>query len=188
MGVPINQEDLAGTLLTFSFLAIDGLRKLGANISSEAADAYFYAWCGIGRVLGVLPEMIPCNLEEVAELKELISLRQFAPSDEGRQMTQALIGMLQKNSPPLLEGIRGEVGESRAAVSPGEVQRGPLQPCVSVLLSSGRLGVVALRLNESTSMNCLALHPTRRAPLARDDLPSDKGRLEQERTPRASLR
>ena len=31
-GVPINQEDLAGTLLTFSFLAIDGLRKLGANI------------------------------------------------------------------------------------------------------------------------------------------------------------
>src|SRR5208337_3150511 len=50
-GVPINQEDLAGTLLTFSFLSIDGLRKLGANISSEAAKAYFDTWCGIGRVL-----------------------------------------------------------------------------------------------------------------------------------------
>jgi uncharacterized protein (DUF2236 family) len=104
-GVPINQEDLAGTLLTFSFLAIDGLRKLGANISIEAADAYFDAWSAVGRVLGVLPEMLPHNLEEAAELKELISRRQFAPSDEGREMTRALIVMLEKNSPPLLEGI-----------------------------------------------------------------------------------
>lgn len=104
-GVPINQEDLAGTLLTFSFLAIDGLRKLGANISAEAAEPYFAAWCGVGKVLGVLPEMIPDNLEEAAELKELISRRQFAPSDEGREMTRALIDMLEKNSPPLLEGI-----------------------------------------------------------------------------------
>jgi len=104
-GVPINQEDLAGTLLTFSFLAIDGLRKLGANITSEAADAYFDAWCEVGKLMGVLPEMIPNNLEEAAELKEIISRRQFAPSDEGREMTQALIDMLEKNSPPLLEGI-----------------------------------------------------------------------------------
>jgi hypothetical protein len=104
-GVPINQEDLAGTLLTFSFLAIDGLRRLGANISSEDAEAYFDTWCGLGRCLGVLPEMIPNNLAEAAELKELISRRQFAPSDEGREMTQALIKMLENNSPPLLEGI-----------------------------------------------------------------------------------
>ena len=104
-GVPINQEDLAGTLLTFSFLSIDGLRKLGANISSEAAKAYFDTWCGIGRVLGVRPEVIPDDLEAAAELKETISRRQFAPSDEGREMTQALIEMLERNSPPLLESI-----------------------------------------------------------------------------------
>ncbi len=104
-GVPINQEDLAGTLLTFSFLAIDGLRKLGANISSEAAEAYFTVWCAVGKFLGVLPEMIPDNLAEAAELKETISRRHFAPSDEGREMTRALIDMLEKNSPPLLTGI-----------------------------------------------------------------------------------
>lgn len=104
-GVPINQEDLAGTLLTFSFLAIDGLRKLGANITSDAAAAYFDTWCGVGKFLGVLPEMISQDLRQAAELKELISRRQFGPSDEGREMTQALIVMLEKNSPPLLEGI-----------------------------------------------------------------------------------
>jgi hypothetical protein len=105
LGIPINQEDLAGTLLTFSFLTIDGLRKLGANISSEVAAAYFESWCAVGKVLGILPELIPANLEEAAGLKDLISRRQFAPSDEGREMTQALIGMLEENSPPLLEGI-----------------------------------------------------------------------------------
>jgi hypothetical protein len=35
-------------------------------------------------VLGVRPEMIPDSLETAAELKETISRRQFAPSDEGR--------------------------------------------------------------------------------------------------------
>jgi uncharacterized protein (DUF2236 family) len=105
LGIPINQEDLAGTLLTFSFLAIDGIRKLGANISEEAATAYFDTWCWVGQILGVLPEMIPDNLNEAAELKAIISGRQFEPSDEGREMTQALIKMLEKNSPPLLEGV-----------------------------------------------------------------------------------
>jgi hypothetical protein len=104
-GVPINQEDLAGTLLTFSFLAVDGLRKLGANISIEAAQTYLDAWCGIGSLMGVVPEMIPDNLEDGANLRNHISRRQFAPSDEGREMTRALIEMLQKNSPPLMEGI-----------------------------------------------------------------------------------
>lgn len=104
-GVPINQEDLAGTLLTFSYLAIDGLRKLGANITSDSAAAFFDAWCAVGKLLGVLPEMIPNNLEEAAELKELITRRQFAASDEGRDMTKALIDMLKENCPPGLTGV-----------------------------------------------------------------------------------
>ena len=51
-GVPINQEDLAGTLLTFSFLSIDGLRKLGANISSEAAKLTSIHGAGSAGCLG----------------------------------------------------------------------------------------------------------------------------------------
>jgi uncharacterized protein (DUF2236 family) len=105
LGVPINQEDLAGTLLTFSYLAIDGLRKLGANITSDGAAAFFESWCAVGKLLGVLPEMIPGNLEEAAELKGIISRRQLAPSDEGRDMTKALIDMLKENSPPGLSGV-----------------------------------------------------------------------------------
>src|ERR1700683_1591124 len=104
-GLPINQEDLAGTLLTFSFLAIDGLRKLGANISSEAAGAFFDAWCAVGRIMGVLPELIPDNLEQAAQLKDIIRGRQFAPSDEGRDMTRALVATLEEISPRGLKGV-----------------------------------------------------------------------------------
>src|SRR5262249_1816707 len=80
LGIPINQEDLAGTLLTFSFFPMEGLRKLGANISADAAQAYFETWCAVGRLLGVTPEMIPNDLEAAAELRDLICRRQFAPS------------------------------------------------------------------------------------------------------------
>jgi hypothetical protein len=56
-------------------------------------------------LLGVMPEMIPEELEAGAELEDLICKRQFAPSDEGREMTRALTEMLERNSPPLLEGV-----------------------------------------------------------------------------------
>jgi len=105
LGVPINQEDLAGTLLTFSYLPMEGLRKLGANIPGDAAQAYYETWCAVGGVLGVKPEMIPDDLEAGAKLRDLICRRQFAPSDEGREMTRALVVMMQENSPPLLGAV-----------------------------------------------------------------------------------
>jgi hypothetical protein len=50
--------------------------------------------------------------------------------------------------------------------------------CVVVLLSSGGVGISALRLNESTRMNCLALYLSRRHRFAAfADLSSDKERL-----------
>src|ERR1700685_2890837 len=52
-----------------------------------------------------------------------------------------------------------------------------------VLLSGGGVGVSAWRLNESTLVNCLALHLTRRhRSAAYADLSSDKERLGNERS------
>ena len=52
-GVPVNQEDLAGTLMTFSIVVVDSLRKLGVSVSDEEADAYFHAWNCVGHILGL---------------------------------------------------------------------------------------------------------------------------------------
>ncbi len=43
-GLPINQEDLAGTLMSFSWVALDGLAKIGITLSSADGEAYLHCW------------------------------------------------------------------------------------------------------------------------------------------------
>ena len=62
-GVPVNQEDLAGTLLTFSVVVLDALAKLGTTFSDEDADAYFHSWNCVGHVLGVDRRLICDTLD-----------------------------------------------------------------------------------------------------------------------------
>ncbi len=91
LGVPINQEDMAGTLMTFSYLVLDGLRRLGVHLSDEDQDAYLHAWRVIGQVMGIQPALIPAGVAEARALTELIHRRQIAASPEGRALTAALV-------------------------------------------------------------------------------------------------
>jgi hypothetical protein len=99
LGVPINQEDLAGTLLTFSYFVLEGLNKLGVRIDPEEKWGYFRTWQVVGRIMGVAPELIPADLDEAAELNALIWKRQFGTSQEGRDMLLALLSLLKANTP-----------------------------------------------------------------------------------------
>ncbi|MCA9636543.1 MAG: DUF2236 domain-containing protein [Myxococcales bacterium] len=99
LGVPINQEDLAGTLMTFSEVVLEGLRLLGINFDPEGAAAYLDAWRVIGHLMGVRPELIPADLAEATTLTKRIHDRQIAPSPEGRLMTAALLEMMEINVP-----------------------------------------------------------------------------------------
>lgn len=92
-GVPINQEDLAGTLMTFSFLIVEGLEMLKAPMSDEEKEAWIRCWAGLGPILGVKDELIPENVEQARALTRKIQARQIAPSPEGRELTAALLGM-----------------------------------------------------------------------------------------------
>ena len=98
-GVPINQEDLAGTLMTFSIQILLGLKKFGISMSPEDEEAYLYIWRMIGPVLGVASELIPDNVDEAAELAEAIFKRQTAASEAGVQLTAALLDFMQNQLP-----------------------------------------------------------------------------------------
>jgi hypothetical protein len=91
LGEPINQEDLAGTLLTFSLLVIDGLKKIGAVVSPSAERGYYALWSHVGAILGIEPRLRPTNGEEAVALAGLIGARQFAPSPEGQHLARELI-------------------------------------------------------------------------------------------------
>jgi hypothetical protein len=95
LGVPINQEDLAGTLMTFSVVVLEGLRRLGIRIPRSHQDDYFYTWRVMGEVMGVQPELIPENLEDGLALAKVIAGRQMGESTEGQAMAKALVDGLE---------------------------------------------------------------------------------------------
>ena len=88
-GVPVNQEDMAATLMTFSYLVVTGLRRLGFWVSREEAEEYLAAWKVVGGLMGVLPELIPADFDEAARLTETIEGRQIAPGEVGWSRSSA---------------------------------------------------------------------------------------------------
>jgi hypothetical protein len=49
LGRPINQEDMAITLLTFSVSVLDGLRRFKIREAPEREEAYLHHWKVIGH-------------------------------------------------------------------------------------------------------------------------------------------
>jgi hypothetical protein len=91
LGVPVNQEDLLGTLMCFSGVVVRDLPKLWVRMTKEEADNYIYLWKVVGPILGIRSDLIPNNLGEALALIWAIERRQQAPSVEGAAMTRALI-------------------------------------------------------------------------------------------------
>lgn len=98
-GTPVNQEDLAGTLLAFSWIVVDGLRKLGYSLSDQDAEDFLYAWRVVGYLIGLRDEMLPADLKSAAALMRTIAVRQYAACPEGQQLTGDLMRMLQYHLP-----------------------------------------------------------------------------------------
>ncbi len=105
LGVPLNQEDLAGTLTVFSYVVLDGLSRLGIAISDDDREAYIHAWAAVGRIMGVREELIPASFAEAKELAQIIYTRQIAESPEGAAMANALVEGLQTILPHSLHGM-----------------------------------------------------------------------------------
>jgi hypothetical protein len=107
-GVPINQEDLAGTLTTFSWTVLTGLQSLGAVIGGAEADAYLHAWNVVGAMLGIREELLPQDATDAEALSERVRARQWGPTPEGVEMARALVDMLDESRPArVLPGFSG---------------------------------------------------------------------------------
>lgn len=98
-GTPINQEDLAGTMLSFSDIVAGPLPKLGVRVPREDAEAYLHLWNVIAHLLGLREEMRVHDLADAGELVEAIKRRHFRASPEGREMTAALLDLLDELTP-----------------------------------------------------------------------------------------
>lgn len=98
-GVPINQEELAGTMLSFSYVVGEPMPRLGINVDDRDAEDFIHTWNVIGSLLGIRDELLVRDLTDAGELVAAIRLRNFAPSPEGVAMTAALLDLLDEMSP-----------------------------------------------------------------------------------------
>lgn len=90
-GVPINQEDMAGTNLAFSFIVLRGLRKLGYSLDEQSERAYLTTWKYIGHLLGVEEALLATSIADAARLDKEIATRQFRESATGIALTASLM-------------------------------------------------------------------------------------------------
>jgi ER-bound oxygenase mpaB/B'/Rubber oxygenase, catalytic domain len=98
-GTPINQEDLAGTLLAFSGVVVEPMVRLGVQLSAADVDAYLHVWNVIGHLLGVRDELLVRDVADAAALVDAIRRRHFKASPEGQELTRALLELLDELTP-----------------------------------------------------------------------------------------
>jgi len=127
-GVPINQEDLLGTLGTFTVTTFEVMEKLGVPWNDEAELAYLMLWDRVGELLGIGTEAVwdrlpkglqvggyrgPLRPQSVAEARALQDLirervwplplpgRQSGPfaNADGKVLVRALLDEMQEAMP-----------------------------------------------------------------------------------------
>jgi len=135
--VPVNQEDLLGTVFTFALCPLEALARAGVFVSDEEADAYLHVWNVVGALLGIDPDHLPQHHAEATVLFDRIRSRQYGACPEGQAMTSALIELMEELLPTrLFDGlpataVRYFVGDDVAdllGVPPGDWTRAIFVP------------------------------------------------------------
>lgn len=90
-GEPINQEEMAGTLMAFGPLILRGLHDLGVELTQKQQDAYTHCWNIVGYYIGIEPDLYPKNYEEGWNLGLSILRRNYKESTEGKELAKSLV-------------------------------------------------------------------------------------------------
>ncbi len=101
-GLPCNQEELAYTLLTFGYVFLQGLRRLGIGLAPADEEAYLHVWNVLGHLLGIERGLMADTMDEAQAMFEAIQARGRAavrPDDPRPALGRALVGNLQAYIP-----------------------------------------------------------------------------------------
>jgi hypothetical protein len=115
LGVPINQEDLLGTLAAFTVVVVESLEKMGVSVDDEERDAYLHLWLVVGHLMGIdyellLPRDFPADEQplvygDVRRLRDEILRRNAGESREGPILMSALADAMARSMPPPLKTL-----------------------------------------------------------------------------------
>ena len=90
LGLPINQADLAYTVVEFSYLPIRAMRRLGVHFSAEELAGMYALWRYMGYLIGVDERVLVTNEPECERLEDLQHILSPPPDDDCRSFLDAL--------------------------------------------------------------------------------------------------
>jgi hypothetical protein len=73
--LPNNQEELAYALLTFGYVFLRSMRRLGIPLRTRQEEDYLHAWNVAGSFLGIRRELMVDTMDQAAELFERMQAR-----------------------------------------------------------------------------------------------------------------
>lgn len=145
-GAPINQHDMAGTTLLFSFAPIESFRTLGFIVEEEEEHLFMQLWRYSGYLMGVDRDILPTSFQDAARLKDIIRATEGVPDDDARRLTAALFA-----AGPRSKGATPD--QKRRSVQQAELGEGLVRAVMGDELSD-HLGVPKTRYR-------FAIHPIR---------------------------
>ncbi|MFN3440184.1 MAG: oxygenase MpaB family protein [Acidovorax sp.] len=101
-GLPCNQEELAYTLLTFGYVFLRSLRRLGIGLRAKDEEAYLHAWNVVGHILGIERSLMVDTMDEAEALMARMQARGRAEPvtpDPRPALGQALMRTMEKALP-----------------------------------------------------------------------------------------
>lgn len=101
-GLPCNQEELAYTLLTFHYIFLRGLRKLGLGLPQQDEQAYLHTWNVVGHILGIESSLMSQTMEQAeASFNEIQARARLSPylPDPRPELGAALMKAMQDQIP-----------------------------------------------------------------------------------------
>lgn len=90
-GKPINTWDMIATYTGFSLIFMQGLQKLGLQISAEEERGVFHLWKYIGFLLGIPEKYLPENRKHAVEILYLWSSMQAEGDQDSIHLAKGLL-------------------------------------------------------------------------------------------------
>lgn len=114
-GRPVNHEDMLATIMAFSFLLVDGIRRLGLPLSDTDADDLYYVWRVFAVLMGIHPDgrphddsLVPASLAEAGEFYRAYVRRNNTSADRnpyGVLLTADNLAMMEQLLPWWLRAV-----------------------------------------------------------------------------------
>lgn len=101
-GKPVNQEDEALVLLTFSYITIEGFERLALILDDGEKEAILHLWNCVGYIMGINEGLMAHTYADAKILYSTMMARLRGVSPEGQMLTKSLVEWINSLLPPFL--------------------------------------------------------------------------------------